>query len=164
MNWRFFHLEHLSASLVIGALALTLFLTNFGHVNAGDATSGPKASPCDEGSWNAEFPEFPDLDRDKDTDEDGLKDWAEICGFDIQVGGVILKGVPTDYRLSDTDKDGLTDKEELLGRGPEGLSGEFLKSKDLWKTNPKDLDTDGDGVSDGDRTRNIRRHRPALYH
>mgnify|MGYP001211160914 CR=1 FL=1 len=148
MNWRFFDLEHLSASLVIGALVLTLFLTNFGHVNADEATSGPKASPCGEAAWNPKFPEFPDLDLDKDTDEDGLKDWEEICFREIQVGG-ISRHVFTDHRLSDTDKDGLTDKEELLGRGPEGLSGEFLKSKDMWETNPKDLDTDGDGVSDG---------------
>ena len=142
MNWRFFDLEYLSASLVIGALVLTLFLTNFGHANADEATSGPKASPCGEAAWNPKFPEFPDLDLDKDTDEDGLTDWDEICGFDIQVG-VIISHVFTDHVLPDTDKDGLTDREELVGRGPN------FKSEDIWQTDPTNFDTDGDGVSDG---------------
>ncbi len=55
-----------------------------------------------------------------DSDSDGLSDEKE-------------KEIGTNINLADTDNDGLLDKEEI----------------DIYKTNPLNPDTDGDGYSDG---------------
>jgi hypothetical protein len=141
MNWRFFDLEHLSASLVIGALVLTLFLTNFGHVNALAGTPTPTLSP-----YGCEVEDSPFID----SDGDGLKNSFELAGF----GDNKVKTNPCE---KDTDDDGLTDREELLGNGPQPPPGQPSPLTtdnqiliDGWKTDPTNPDHDGDGVRDGD--------------
>ena len=77
---------------------------------------------------------FGTSDRDKDSDGDGLFDFAEIReGWDVQVTGLDIRRVYPDPRLEDSDGDGLTDPEEM------GLG-----------TDPRKRDTDGDGISDFD--------------
>ncbi len=71
-------------------------------------------------------------DRDKDTDDDGLDDYAEIrTGWIVQVVGRPELKVFPDPRLEDSDGDGLTDQEE------KGMA-----------TDPRRRDTDNDGLSD----------------
>ena len=84
---------------------------------------------------------------DDDTDEDGLKDGAEVTDHG------------TDPNERDTDGDCLTDVEEVLEYGTDPLDedsdGDGLTDCEEVKdteTDPNDGDTDGDGFSDGYET------------
>jgi hypothetical protein len=91
-----------------------------------------------------------------DYDNDGLTDWEEINFY------------KTDPYNPDTDGDGYSDGDEVKnGYNPlgEGLLGlEYMDTDDdgltdweelyIYKTNPYNPDTDGDGYSDGDEVKN----------
>lgn len=82
-----------------------------------------------------------------DTDGDGFKDGDEVKGkynpngsgkFVIKDGKIVIEdqGATVTIKI-DTDKDGLTDEEEIT----------------IYKTNPNNPDTDGDGFKDGDEVK-----------
>ena len=81
-----------------------------------------------------------------DTDGDGIQDG-------IEAGALINPLDPSDVESfaradQDSDQDGLPDFVELTGKDSKTYFGEPIR------TNPKDPDTDGDGLLDGD-TRNL---------
>ncbi len=86
-------------------------------------------------------------DEDSDTDDDQLDDFLEIrVGWDIFVlGPVGLKHVYPDPTRVDFDQDGLDDRAERLGQDglPPGDPNDSLDA-----TDPKNPDTDGDGLRD----------------
>jgi hypothetical protein len=89
---------------------------------ADDATlTGPNADPDGDGLTNAQEAALGTDPFDADTDNDGLKDGAEVNTY---------KTNPLD---PDTDNDGLKDGAEVK----------------TYKTNPLKKDTDGDGYGDG---------------
>ena len=67
--------------------------------------------------------------NDPDSDEDGLKDGAEVSEY------------KTDPKSSDTDNDGITDGDEISGENG-------------FVTLPNSADSDGDGLKDGDEVKN----------
>ena len=67
--------------------------------------------------------------NDPDSDEDGLKDGAEVSEY------------KTDPKSSDTDNDGITDGDEISGENG-------------FVTLPNNADSDGDGLKDGDEVKN----------
>ena len=72
-------------------------------------------------------------DTEPDTDFDSLGDYFEIReGWDVLVAGQTLKHVYPDPTRANVDQDLLDDEDEFSAR-----------------TNPKDPDTDGDGLLDG---------------
>ncbi|MBN2348386.1 MAG: hypothetical protein JXJ22_06090, partial [Bacteroidales bacterium] len=88
--------------------------------------------------------------KDSDTDDDGLSDGEEIT-------------YSLNNRLADTDGDGLTDGLEmgratrLPGGTSEGTGVAYFGTSLLWmadanpatKTDPRDADSDNDGINDG---------------
>lgn len=71
-------------------------------------------------------------DKKKDTDDDGLGDFAEVReGWIVQVEGQPDRQVFPDPRLPDSDGDGITDPNEMTAG-----------------TDPRKRDTDGDGIDD----------------
>jgi DNA-binding protein YbaB len=80
---------------------------------------------------------------DIDTDGDGLPDWWESeNGLDPN------DPAGNNGALGDPDNDGLTNKQEFEGHwsGPVGVKG---TKDEIWRTDPKNRDTDGDGYPDG---------------
>lgn len=89
----------------------------------------------------------------KDSDGDGLNDGAEIKlnglpyasdtdGDGLPDGREAKEGTKLDN--TDSDEDGLTDYEEVMGYRK--FSGQYLK---VAKTDPLNVDSDGDGICDG---------------
>jgi len=97
---------------------------------------------------------------DKDTDEDGISNYAECFG---------LFGFFTDPLASDTDEDGLSDLQEIcmhIDTGNQSQMDEIypdetdrekaraeitsMRKEYRYKLDPTNSDMDGDGLSDGD--------------
>ncbi len=76
-----------------------------------------------------------------DTDGDGLTDGVEVYGWP--------NGWTSDPTQVDTDKDGAWDGDNTTG--PEGMPGQTTFNLGEWRngTNPREQDTDGDGIPDG---------------
>lgn len=101
-------------------------------------------------------PEDSEIDYEKDTDSDGLKDYIEIAvGSDINKIDTDGDGISdydemflscTDPTEKDTDQNGVSDGEE----DSDGDSFTTLKEINELHTDPMNLDTDGDGLSDYD--------------
>ncbi|MDE6658066.1 MAG: thrombospondin type 3 repeat-containing protein [Oscillospiraceae bacterium] len=121
------------------------------------------------------YTDFPDTDGDglndmleimyetaidnPDTDGDGLTDYEEVflCRTDPTVYDSVTKGVPDSD--ADADGDGLTNAEEIVaGTYPyiEDSDDDGLTDYEevyIYKTDPLEYDTDGDGLPDGVETR-----------
>jgi len=88
----------------------------------------------DDGVYKREEFMYSCSDTEPDTDFDSLNDYFEIReGWDVLVAGQPLKHVFPDPTRVNVDGDFLDDEDEFSAR-----------------TNPKDPDTDGDGLLDGD--------------
>jgi hypothetical protein len=107
-----------------------------------------------------------DYDPTIDTDEDGLADGFEICGWRIAVdlygfgtddpAGLHYYTVYGDPENPDTDNDGLSDYDEyLIGSDPDDDDTDRDGLKDAeevtrWLTSPVSVDSDGDANGDND--------------
>ncbi|MDE6730825.1 MAG: thrombospondin type 3 repeat-containing protein [Oscillospiraceae bacterium] len=90
-----------------------------------------------------------------DMDGDGLTDYEEVflCGTDPTVYDSVTKGVPDSD--ADADGDGLTNAEEIAAgtnsyredSDDDGLTD--YEEVYTYKTDPREPDTDGDGLPDG---------------
>lgn len=74
--------------------------------------------------------------RSRDTDGDGIEDGIE----DADKNGIYAQGIETSCYLADSDRDGLADNVE-----DKNLNGIV----DLGESDPRLIDTDGDGALDG---------------
>ncbi len=86
----------------------------------------------------AQSPARQSTDTGTDTDNDGLSDFTEA-----RVG--------TDITLADSDEDGLTDAQEVNG---------FTFSGQSWYLDPRSLDSNNDGVGDGQEWSNDGNNQP----
>jgi hypothetical protein len=86
--------------------------------------------------------------KDDDVDNDGIIDGKEDVNFD----GIVQLS-ETDTNVADSDADGLLDGTELGLAVPQGLNTDltvFVADMDPTTTsNPRDIDTDDDGLKDG---------------
>ncbi len=92
------------------------------------------------------------IDNGVDTDHDGLTDWQETNSLnptkpnnpdsdgDGLLDGEEVKYLGTDPNKADTDGDLITDNAEVAG---------FSYRGQMWYTNPRSLDTNLDGLTDG---------------
>lgn len=80
-----------------------------------------------------------------DTDNDGLLDGVEVDGWQVRVSGQAIKNVTSDPFNANSDTDNLGDFEEY--RGFDNLAP-TAGGDQGDATDPRESDTDGDGVSD----------------
>ena len=116
---------------------------------------------------------FGSSDRDKDTDDDGISDAAEVRdGWVVDIAGIASYRVFPDPRTADSDGDGVSDDQErTCGTDPRkrdtdndgigdlaelnddagGFAGQCLNAAQNPPTHldPLNPDTDGDGLTDG---------------
>lgn len=150
------------------------------NVNAIPGPDGPVLDSDGDGLSDAEEELAGTLPTVGDTDGDGVSDFVEILsGFDPLVGEVptACTGVPL---FADQDLDGLTDCDELLlGTEPtlvdsdgDGLPDRLeVTSGTDYIAADAEVDTDGDGVNNGDeiaqrsdpRSTDVRLHLPYGY-
>ncbi|MCB2204903.1 OmpA family protein [bacterium] len=128
---------------------------------------GGDADSDGDGLLNSEERELGTDPNNPDTDEDGLKDGAEVHshstnplladtdGDGLKDGTEVLDA-NSNPLLPDTDGDGLTDGAEVLTHKTNPTAadtdGDGLGDGDevnRYKTNPLNADTDGDGLADG---------------
>ncbi|UCH25829.1 MAG: hypothetical protein JSV66_18205 [Trueperaceae bacterium] len=92
-------------------------------------------------------PRVDDADKFADTDQDGLSDYNERAGFEVEVNGASVQMSSSKFS-ADTDGDGLPDLlEHLIGSNP-GISS--LTPTCATAERPTGTDTDCDGLLDFD--------------
>lgn len=134
--------------------------------------NGPVDSDED-GLLNNEEKEIGTDPENKDSDSDGLNDYAEFhdyetdpLNYDTDGDGIgdakEVKVYKTNPRLADTDNDGLNDSEEIdeysTNPNMKDTDEDGLNDKDeirQYKTDATIMDTDNDGIKDGEEVSSL---------
>ena len=90
----------------------------------------------------------------QDSDDDGLFDYFEINGMQIQNRRIVY----TDPKNPDSDFDGLKDGEEIIMSYKTDKNSNLTDIKFVQRSNPNDADSDNDGIPDINDKNIIKQH------